>query len=471
MLNELESKRVADFFGCIAPWQSAYKHAGLSYFAIAHGTEFLLVQAPIFLRIAPSSVPESHFRSNSIIVGNYALRELGRGAQEIVEQALSGRLLTPHGEFCFRPDQAKQYSAVHTQFHSEGLERGSRIGVLTIAGGQCAHHLLQPRCDWELKASVTPYDSLNELLGEYGLSNFAGGNLSSIEVIATPVCEIDFSARVNGVSAAPAIFLAEQLSPNLCRIGYRVFHQGRVVKRGTIAGDAMRWEPRQHVLHGSAKIEVPPGALLHCVAIYDGHAQHQGWIADPSTVQNPNRAVYEAFDSQLTILRDFLENSQGKGRGARDLEAGVAWLLWMLGFSVAHLGGTAKTQDAPDLIATTPSGNFIVIECTTGLLKADNKLPRLIERAEALRRSLDASGNRHLRVLRVMVTSKEREEVKADLEQAEKLGVVVMTKETLQEALSRTLVLPNAENIYAEGERAVQERQSKYTRQLPLGAK
>lgn len=179
--------------------------------------------------------------------------------------------------------------------------------------------------------------------------------------------------------------------------------------------------------------------------------------------------MYEAFDNQVIILRDFLENSQGKGRDARDLEAGVAWLLWMLGFGVAHLGGTAKTQDAPDLVATTPRGNFAVIECTTGLLKADNKLSRLIERAETLRRRLDASGNRHLHVLPVIITSKDREEVKADLEQAEKLGVVVVTKESLLQALNRTLVFPDAEGIYAEGERAAHEGQEKYSRQLPFG--
>lgn len=175
----------------------------------------------------------------------------------------------------------------------------------------------------------------------------------------------------------------------------------------------MRWESRQHLFHGSVDIAIPEGAVLHCTAIYDGFAQHQGWIADPSTVQNPLRAVYEVFDGQLTILKDFLEGSQSKGRDARDLEVAVAWLFWMLGFSVAHLGGTAKTQDAPDLIATTPGGNFVVIECTTGLLKADNKLPRLVERAETLRRRLDACGNRHLHVLPVIVTSKDREEVRA----------------------------------------------------------
>lgn len=68
----------------------------------------------------------------------------------------------------------------------------------------------------------------------------------------------------------------------------------------------------------------------------------------------------------------------------------------------------------------------------------------------------------------VMVSSKSREEVKADLEQAEKLGVLVLTKESLIQGVDRTLVPQDAEQIYAEGERVVQEQQRKYSQsQLP----
>ena len=65
-------------------------------------------------------------------------------------------------------------------------------------------------------------------------------------------------------------------------------------------------------------------------------------------------------------------------------------------------------------------------------------------------------------MLPVIVTSKAREEVKADLEQAEKLGIVVLTRESLEEALKRTLVLPDAEALFAEGEQAAQAAQAKY---------
>jgi hypothetical protein len=55
-------------------------------------------------------------------------------------------------------------------------------------------------------------------------------------------------------------------------------------------------------------------------------------------MQNPKRAVFNVFDANLEILNDFLSKSGGRGRNARHLESGIAWLLWMLGFSVAHLG-------------------------------------------------------------------------------------------------------------------------------------
>lgn len=471
MLSDFDARKVADFFAGIAPWEAAYKHAGLSYFACKHNGDFLLLQVRLFLRIAPSNVPSNHFQSSNIRVGHYLLSDLDRTAHAIVEDLLSGKLATPHGILRFSPGHADQYSVGYLPFHYEGHQSGMRVSVLTLTGAQCGHLVDQWRLDWELKAAPTPYDNLNELLVEYGLGGYSTANLANVELIASPACEVDVSVQIKGITASPAVLLADQLESKKCSLGYRVFQRGKVVSRAMIDGAAMRWESRPYLLRGSADIEIPAGAVLHCFAIYNGTAQHQGWISDPSTVQNPNRAVYEAFDSQLAILRDFLENSQGKGRDARDLEAGVAWLLWMLGFSVAHLGGTAKTQDAPDLVATTPRGNFVVIECTTGLLKADNKLPRLIERAEALRGKLELSGNRHLRVLPVIVSSKSREEVRADLEQAEKLGVLVLTKESLHQAIDRTLVRQDADQIYAEGERVVREQQGKYSQQqLPLGA-
>jgi hypothetical protein len=209
---------------------------------------------------------------------------------------------------------------------------------------------------------------------------------------------------------------------------------------------------------------------VNCAASYTGVAQSHWWLTDPSRLQNSRRAAYETFDSKLESLREIISKALRKGEEARDLEAAISWLLWMLGFSVAQLGGTRRTQDAADLIATAPSGHFAVIECTTGLLKADNKLAILHERALAVRRSLEASNHNHLRVLPVLITSKSREDIKADVEQAERLGILVLTREDLAQALDRTLRLPAADQIYEEGFQVARAGQAKHEPQqaLPL---
>jgi hypothetical protein len=68
----------------------------------------------------------------------------------------------------------------------------------------------------------------------------------------------------------------------------------------------------------------------------------------------------------------------------------------------------------------------------------------------------------HLRVLPVIVTAKTAAEVKPDVEAAERLGVLVLTRENLERAVDRTLLMPDPDPIYTEAEQAVRAALSKY---------
>ena len=69
----------------------------------------------------------------------------------------------------------------------------------------------------------------------------------------------------------------------------------------------------------------------------------------------------------------------------------------------------------------------------------------------------------------VIVTSKTRAEITPDLETAEKLGILVMTRENLDSAINqRTLVHPNADLVYAEAEQVVTDALAKYQAQETL---
>ena len=77
-------------------------------------------------------------------------------------------------------------------------------------------------------------------------------------------------------------------------------------------------------------------------------AQQFGWLADPSTTQNARRAASGAFDPSLQTLKSIISGGSIRGRDARELKSAIAWILWMLGFSVVHLGSTTRMQDAAD---------------------------------------------------------------------------------------------------------------------------
>ena len=461
-----EILNVESFFNAIAYKLDGYQTNTFSYIAAKGGSEFFLLQGRVILNTGTPQSPFTHFESEHIRAGSYPLSALTFNASQLVERLVSGSLSTPHGNMRFSPNEGRSFLATYDPIHQAGQSTQSRLDILTILGGGAQQYIVQPMLDWELKASPTPYDNLQELAFEYSLGVLR--NIINVEVVAFNVAAVDPASTIASITGKLAVRLASGLTREHVTLGYRAFSNGRVVIRSSVQGSEMHWEQQDQFQHGRIEVEVPPAAVLHCVASYHGLAQNHYWVADPTTAPNARRVVYELADNRLEILNDLLTRPQSRGRDARELETGVAWLLWMLGFSVAHLGSTPRTQDAVDLIATTPTEHFAVIECTTGLLKADHKLPRVIERAEDIRRRLAESGNRHLRVLAAIVTSKTRGEVMADIEQAERLRVLVITREDLEQSSQRTLALPNADQIFEQGEQTVQAAAAKYEAQLPL---
>lgn len=465
-LNMDVIESISAFFQSIDSWKEAVGTPNFAYVAVRVGGHFEIAQARLWLGAAAPAAPLSHFDSLNIRAGNFLLTDLDTSPQDFLAAAVEGKIRTPVGELRFSGNASGQYSGYYQPFHSDGLQRSERIGVFTLFGGNLNLTALQPGIDWELKAAPEPYDSLQELMFHYRLGTLRADAVT-IDVAALNVVVVDLSTVLTGTEAEIALRLSPAADPSKSALGYRVLNNG-VVARGRIAGNDLRWATTtEGFLCGAATIQVPKASVIQCYASYSGSVQHQGWIADPTTAQNSRRAVYESLDPNLENLAELLAKQPGRGN-ARDLESGVAWLMWMLGFGVAHFGQTAKWQDAVDVLATTAEGHFAVIECTTGMLKTDNKLPLLVSRAEATRSRLDASNNQHLRVLPVIVTSRRRMEIRADLEQAERLGVLVITAEILKTAVDRTLLRADSDQIFREGEEAVQAALTKHDLQPRL---
>lgn len=398
----------------------------------------------------------SLFTSENVRAGRYRLSDLGCDCRQFIEQLLSGKLRTPDGVLSFPGNNADQHGATYTPFHPDGLLTQSRISVLKILGKEMIQ-IQQPDLDWEIKASDTPYDGLQELMLAHGLGSLSGPT-NNVEVVAFNVLYVDSQKSVvDGEKAHIHIRAGKGINTDNVKIGYRVNSKGEIVTRASIPHGEIKWSKESSGLHGEVAVDVPPAAVVNAVVNYCGIAQNHFWFGDPNAFQNPRRAVYEAFDPSLASLKELLSNVKGKG-DARQFESVIAWLLWMLGFGVNHLN-TPNMSEAVDLIAATPSGNYGVVECTTGLLNANNKLSKLHDRAEAVRRSLTASNYSLLKVLPVIVTTKLKDEIKPDLEQAGRLGIFIITRDDFDSFISRTLILPKPDQLYEEAIRIVASRE------------
>ena len=456
-MTGIHKEVIERFWADIAPWQEAYIHSGISFLAVRRSDHLYMIHGRLFLRSSPLSIKDTPFESTSVAAGYFLLSELGLTPRTLVEKIISSEpIVTPLGSLLLPTDA--QPSAHLLPYHSEGISSGSRLEVLMISGAQRHGYVHQPEFDWELKAASLPFDSLGELLVAYSLGPYKG-DFAHLEVVATNVAEVDFNSQVQETTAKPAMFLANALKQFDCHLGYRVVLHGQVMDRGTISGTKMTWEPGEHYAKGVGALTIPSGAALQCFATYSGVAHHQGWIADPTLSQNPRRAALEEFDDKLTVLRDFLLEELKPRREARNFEIGVTWLLWMLGFNVVHVGAAPRLSDATDLLATTPKGHMLLVECTTGQLKAESKLAKLVERAQTIRKRLDASGNHHIRLLPVIATALGRDEVKTDMDQAQQLGVVVATREDLLSGLNRTIVLQDPDLLYTQAEESLRSQQ------------
>lgn len=460
-MNDFSQQQFNAFFSAISAWRAVYQRARLHFLAVRQGEELSIISARIYLGVGGSDQVKLHFRAGALEAGQWDIPQTELSVEDATLALIGehGLLIEGIGRLRLISDTKNEvFISPPTLLHPEGLNSGNRLAVLALAGANWGEWVRQPESDWLLKAADIPYDSVQELCNEYGLGALRGDR-SLIEVVAQTAVQVLARSEVKGTSAELGIWMASSLDRTKARIGFRVLQQGHVLKRGAVSGNDLTWQDEGLAIIGTTQLEIPAGAVVQCIASYGGHAHHVQWRADPSIFQNPRAAVLAMIDQSQQTIRGYLQpDLPPRGRVADDFEAAIGWLLWALGFSTATFGTNAKTRDAFDTVAVTPNGDFVVVECTLGLLRADSKLSKLAARAASLRETLAASNMKHFRVLPVIVTAMTAEQVKADMAQAEEIGVLVLTKENLDEVFNELLLYPDANSLFERAMMSMEEK-------------
>lgn len=454
ILNDLERQKVEDYLSVIGPWQAAYgDRATFSFIAVRDGTKLSLAQGHVIYPSGVVNPPTVEVQTPTICGCAVRMSTLGMGCNGLVEALLGDGIKTPIGTVSL-PDDGIDHSgmsAFFPRYPAEFESTREHTVSLTLSWGQHAFTNRQGEFVNDLRTAVKPYDSVTELANELWL-----------KPLRWDTCTLDFSAHspiavdlqrsiVQGVVRL-GVFVLRGVDVAGSRLGYRVIATGRVVQRRTVTHQELTWTDEGRMSVGEIEVPVPPGGIVQCFASYNGQFLHQGWVVEPGSFPNVRRVAHEVFDPQLENTRKCLFDAKTLKQDARNLEAGVANVLYLLGFTVDPLFGKPQS-DNPDLIAMTSSGDVLVVECTTAAIDVEGKLSKLLSRTVQLEEKLKLTGNAHVRVLPVIVTSLSRRAI-TDEQAAIDARIVVVTSEDLEQALAQSIVPQDANAMFEDKWRA-----------------
>lgn len=471
MIDEYNMQHLNNFNEATRGILPSFRHSTFSYIALKEKDGYVLCKGHLHLDWRPPQSLPSNFDTPLIKAECATLSDLRLGAKELIESLLAGGLQTSMGRFEFPAESGRShqlhYYASFGQRHSPRDEIVREIHF-SIRGDKLTQGLEHRELDSIIKSASMPFRNLAALAQAYRLGSISGSD-ANIETTSAPVSIFSPKCKVVGKKAYMFVLLPSGLATDQSSITYWLEAPNQVEARGKLEGNALSWSEDADIQTGHVEFEVPPGSIVHCVANYAGVPQHESKFSDPTTSHNPIHAIFKAFDQNCDGCKDVLFRAYKKGNGgnpkspdAREFETAVGWLFGMLGFNVVQIGATSQTSEAPDMVAFTRDGHVAVIECTTGFLKEDSKLPNLRDRTEKVRLCLAASGFQRLKVLPVVVTQKTANEVSGEAATASKDGIYVIARESLESMLKRSEAPHDSDELFKIAEDSVQEVNEPY---------
>lgn len=445
-IKQTSADHLAEFFSDIEPWYLAYvKSSTFGYVAAIENDTLVLRTGRLMLDAFAPPGGMQHLRSKSIVGGRLDLASLGLEPQEFLRKLAAEGVEIDEGRLSL-PPEGDAYSSYYVRVEQQGAEPTEyRVATVTLTGRRHVNAISEHLLDWELRAASPPFDSVQELASHFGAGTVRH-DVCLIDITAMPVVKVDETSSIEKGAAQIRLRLPSALPREGLSLGYRVLASDRVEKRDVVSAGEFVWSASDGDSIAAIDLQIGSSVGIQCLARYAGVCHHRRRLDDLVDTPNSVRQVYGLFDPELGHLDSFLRQDKKLDQAA--FEAGVSFLLSMHGFQVVAIGGTPRTAEAPDLVAWAPSGDLLVVECTTGLLKTQDKMAKLAARASQIRSYLASHDRSVGRVLSLEVTSLRSDAVVAEREAALKQGTAVFAQEELLELLQQTANHPDPDGLF-----------------------
>lgn len=452
MFGPSNEKDIEDFFAEIAPWSEAYTRVSVTCLAVNIEGEWRMYCGRVGLGTLP--IPSKTFATNKVFATQYDVEVDPKNLREDFHKLFAeGATFGERRVTFLAPTTGGSRFSTYFAPYTNGSSTQTRTTLLRVFGEKFQQLDNKEPLNWHVMSASEPYGSFAELLTDFGLTdpNNQGGHL---EIIGNVPCVVDMevSRLADGVATVVVNALPDS-ETSAISLGIQIVGQGKTV-RMALAADRLQWKDAETHKIGQCAIDVPPASPLKVFVSYAGQIQNHVWLVDYAASPNARRIVHQTFDPQFGLLLSMLQKPAESRQDSKEFEAAIAWLFWMLGFSPLVWSASKRLTDAPDTAVLAENGTVLLVEATTKTLRAENKLPSLIERTQQLRAAF-AKLNVPITVLPVICSALTDEALGADLDAAQGLGVAVVSAGVLEEFVRRTMQVPNSNTIVSEIQQAL----------------
>jgi hypothetical protein len=427
------------FFTSATEWLCDSYSLGIHYVATADQGVAKIIDVDMFLfPLPPLKISNFSIQAGNILAGQKIFPSLTKA--EILERltmAATGKLEVNGLLLTLDPlDNLDYYSELpnrntwFTELHL--LVSGSQIKMCSSAENIQNDDALR---------TVTPaFDGMDDLCSWLGLTDArSNGRAPSIKLrVGPPVDMIFDSSKVENNVFELALRAHPKLDISKVGLATREF-PGNGTETRRQSGNKISWKRvKNGARPGILKMKLTNAASVLAILIVGGRTVRRQWFNDPEKAVNPRYVATQLFDKDLKQLRQSVTDSTDSVR----FEQGIASLLYLLGFSTAI---QVETQ-APDILVSTPGGKLAIVECTTKISDFQNKLGKLVERRNALVKSLESTGH-NLRVDAFIACGLPKSQIAVEDRQLTQHQVTLICREDISYAFAQLRIPTNPDEL------------------------
>lgn len=335
-------KALGHFLEGAIPLENSGLGVMLSFVAIEHQNEFVLVAGKIFKNMDLWAQPEPSFVSPKVQVRSYHLTELYPSLDQLLEAIFGGTLQTPSGAFKFPPQNANH--SVYP-YDLRQITDGRIVNGLQISGIQRNEIEKYPGLDWAIKNTGDKTRNFREFLKERGYEPNQGA--IQIDLIDLPVATLDTSSLFDGQEAEIIISLPKGFETDEVSLQVRSFNDQSCIIAETLDRGHITWAMVDGINIGHAHVRDRACERLECLLSYRDRPQHEiRLIPPPRRAKNPLDAI-DRFSDDRTVdeLVSSIHRDIDRGKPEVTLDRLHTYCMKKFAYLLALAGESARDNE------------------------------------------------------------------------------------------------------------------------------